>query len=391
MRVLDLFSAAAGGWSLGLHRAGFRTVAACENVEWRRILYAQNNPGVPIYEDVCGLTADRLVFDLGFLPDIIVGSPPCTDISSANTKGKGVEGERSGLYFEAIRLVGEIRPRWFAFENSANLRTRGADAVLAALEAFDYACWPLVVRASDIGANHERPRSWLIGCDLGQVADANGHGWDAGWSRWRIGGDVSVSADHQHATRFGHEGGRPRRHGADGVGAAHAGDTPGERCSSWTGDSESFNAGSDRCFPENDTRNGNARTTPDPDQAGQADGCMESSLRQAEITNDGRGGGRRDVRSRPGQMGIRPRDSGDTATGEPLWSLADLAGRLRLDDGLPARLAGTRVAVGGPRGTSAASLIVEAYGDAVVPQIPTAIGLAILRVEAALEAIGIAA
>ncbi|WP_252912352.1 hypothetical protein [Aliihoeflea aestuarii] len=38
MRVLDLFSAAAGGWSLRLHRAGFVTVAACEIVEWRRIL-----------------------------------------------------------------------------------------------------------------------------------------------------------------------------------------------------------------------------------------------------------------------------------------------------------------------------------------------------------------
>lgn len=49
MQVLDLFSAACGGWSLGMHLAGFRTMAACEAVEWRRILYAQNNPGVPIY------------------------------------------------------------------------------------------------------------------------------------------------------------------------------------------------------------------------------------------------------------------------------------------------------------------------------------------------------
>jgi DNA (cytosine-5)-methyltransferase 1 len=96
-RVLDLFSAAAGGWTLGLDRAGFVTVAACEIVEWRRILYAENNPDVLIYKDVRSLTAGRLVSDLGFLPDIIVGSPPCQDISSANTKGKGIEGERSGL------------------------------------------------------------------------------------------------------------------------------------------------------------------------------------------------------------------------------------------------------------------------------------------------------
>jgi len=100
--VLDLFSAAAGGWSLGMHRAGFVTVAACEAVDWRRALFAQNNPGVTIYDDVRTLSAERLIRDLAWLPDVIVGSPPCQDISSANTKGKGVEGERSGLYFEAI-------------------------------------------------------------------------------------------------------------------------------------------------------------------------------------------------------------------------------------------------------------------------------------------------
>ncbi|MDG6746567.1 DNA cytosine methyltransferase, partial [Staphylococcus aureus] len=145
MRALDLFSAAAGGWSLGLHRAGFVTVAACEIVEWRRILYAENNPHVRLYADVRSLTAARLVSDLGFLPDIIVGSPPCQDISSANTHGKGIDGARSGLYFEAVRLVGDCRPRWFAFENSSNLRTRGADRLLAALAALGYACEPCVV------------------------------------------------------------------------------------------------------------------------------------------------------------------------------------------------------------------------------------------------------
>jgi len=112
--VLDLFSAAAGGWSLGLHRAGFVTVAACEIVEWRRILYSENFPHVRIYDDVRTLTAARLVSDLGFLPDIVVGSPPGQDISVANTKGRGVDGERSGLFFEAVRLVGDCRPRWFA-------------------------------------------------------------------------------------------------------------------------------------------------------------------------------------------------------------------------------------------------------------------------------------
>lgn len=89
VEVLDLFSAAAGGWSLGMHRAGFKTIAACEAVEWRRQLYAVNNPGVRIYDDVRTLTADQLVRDLGRIPGIIVGSPPCPEFSSVNTKQRG--------------------------------------------------------------------------------------------------------------------------------------------------------------------------------------------------------------------------------------------------------------------------------------------------------------
>ena len=362
MTVLDLFSAAAGGWSLGMHRAGFVTVAACESVDWRRALYAENNPGVPIYEDVRGLSASRLVRDLGYLPDVVVGSPPCQDISSANTNGKGVEGERSGLFFEAIRIIGEVRPRWFALENSANLRTRGADAVLAELERIGYACWALVVRASDIGANHERRRCWIVGCDLEQVADADGDGRSTGRSRRGSWLDLAVSHDPQHAASIGHESGRPWGHGPDGYCETYAGDP---------------------------------RKTPNPDQEGRRTGrqaCGSSILGQGEGAATDRTPcsielGRGPEGEHVGQVAICPPDRGDPDGSRADWSLADLADRVLLDDGLPARVAGTRVAVGGPKGTAAASLIVEAYGDAVVPQIPEAIGRAILRVEAAMAAI----
>jgi DNA (cytosine-5)-methyltransferase 1 len=165
MKVLDLFSAAAGGWSLGMHRVGFDTVAACESVAWRRELYSENNPGVLLYDDVRTLTADRLLADLGSLPDLIVGSPPCQDISAANTKGRGVDGAQSGLFFEAVRIIGEVRPRWFALENSDRVRTRGYDRIAAALESHDYSCWPLVVGVGNAGGSHKRKRAWIIGMD----------------------------------------------------------------------------------------------------------------------------------------------------------------------------------------------------------------------------------
>lgn len=169
MRVLDLFSGAAGGWSLGLHRAGFTTVAACEIDEQRRAAYAHNNPGVRLYDDVRTLTAGRLLADLGYLPECIAGSPPCQDASTANSKGRGIDGERTGLFRDFVRLVGEVRPRWVAAENVPGLRTRGADWVLDALEALGYTCWPLVVGAVHAGAPHERKRVWFIAADADQV------------------------------------------------------------------------------------------------------------------------------------------------------------------------------------------------------------------------------
>lgn len=439
MEVLDLFSAAAGGWSLGMHRAGFKTIAACENVAWRRAIYQENNPDVLIYDDVCTLTADRIIRDTGRFPPVVVGSPPCQDISSANTKGKGVEGERSGLYFEAIRIIGEGRPRWFALENSSNLRTRGADAVLAALEALGYACWTFVVRAGDgkggagIGANHERPRSWIIGCDISQVTDASlsiPEWWDAvgGRSRRsegtpRDGADGCDLRSVAYPHGFGrHEGRQGRWSGLNLPLPQDIGDTTqdgcgqglsGRRACAVAGAEQSsrWNAshagqaerrtdvvgGSDRDRKEverPESSGGHAEhaspcneVLADADQAGQADGCMVAGLRQAEISLDGCGSGRGDDAAGTGQMGLCQDGCRRLAGERADWSIRDLTNHLQLDDGLSTWVAGTRIAVGGPRGTSAASLIVEAFGDAVVPQIPEAIGNAIMRTERALSAI----
>lgn len=363
MEVLDLFSAAAGGWSLGMHRAGFRTVAACEAVEWRRALYAENNPHVRLYDDVRTLTSDRLVRDLGRFPAVVVGSPPCQDISSANTKGKGVDGARSGLFFEAIRIVGEGRPRWVALENSANLRTRGADRVLGALEGLGYTAWPFVVRASDIGANHERARCWILACDADQVAgdpiagvperpgavDARGAAGDALLRRFQAG---------RHLAKRQETGLRlevPRAIG---------------KCSS-----DASNA----------------------DEARQPHGCVVTGLRAAEVANDGRRHERCDDVTEAdeewqsdgtihAEMGRSARIGGNPAGPWSHWN-GGLAAHLRVDDGLSARLAGTRLDFGNGKRPSAAGLVVEAFGDAVVPQITEAIGRAIWRVERALAAV----
>lgn len=160
MKVLDLFSGI-GGFSLGLERVGMTTVAFCEIEPFPRAVLAKHWPGVPIYDDVRTLTAARLAAD-GIVPDVICGGFPCQDISVAG-KGAGLDGERSGLWHEYRRLIGEVRPRFVIIENVAALRNRGLDTVLGGLSALGYDAEWHVVSAAAIGAPHIRERVWVLG------------------------------------------------------------------------------------------------------------------------------------------------------------------------------------------------------------------------------------
>src|ERR1700761_7521071 len=79
VNVLDLFSGI-GGFSLGLERAGMRTVAFCEIEPYCRAVLAKHWPGVPCYPDVRALTSDRLAED-GITANVLCGGFPCQDIS----------------------------------------------------------------------------------------------------------------------------------------------------------------------------------------------------------------------------------------------------------------------------------------------------------------------
>ena len=160
MQVLDLFSGI-GGASLGLHWAGMRTIAFCETEPACAAILARHWPGVPIYDDVRTLTAARLRADGLPMPGLIVGGFPCQDVSLAG-QAAGIDAPRSGLWAHMVRLVAECRPGWVVAENVPGLRSRGADRVLAGLEAAGYACWPVVVGAVHAGAPHRRQRVWII-------------------------------------------------------------------------------------------------------------------------------------------------------------------------------------------------------------------------------------
>ena len=160
LKVLDLFSGI-GGFSLGLERTGgFETVAFCEIEDFPRRVLAKHWPSVPCYRDVRELTAERLAAD-GIAVDVICGGFPCQDISTAG-KGAGLAGERSGLWSEIARLVGELRPRYVIVENVSALLGRGLGTVLGDLAEIGYDAEWHCIPASHVGAPHRRDRIWIV-------------------------------------------------------------------------------------------------------------------------------------------------------------------------------------------------------------------------------------
>jgi DNA (cytosine-5)-methyltransferase 1 len=160
LRVLSLF-AGIGGFDLGLERTGgFKTVAFCEVLPFCRRVVKHQFPGVRIYDDVRELTGEILAAD-GIAVDVIVGGFPCQDISLAG-EGLGLEGERSGLWWEYHRLIGETDPAIVIVENVAELLGRGFGDVLGSLAALGFDAWWDCIPAFAVGADHERDRVWAV-------------------------------------------------------------------------------------------------------------------------------------------------------------------------------------------------------------------------------------
>ena len=160
LRLLSLF-AGIGGFELGLERSGgFQTVAQCEIDPFCNKVLAKHWPEVKRYGDIRELTADQLAAD-GIAVDAICGGFPCQDISVAG-KGAGLAGERSGLWSEYARLIGELRPRVVFVENVAALLSRGMGTLLGDMAALGYNAEWHGIRACRVGLPHNRDRIWIV-------------------------------------------------------------------------------------------------------------------------------------------------------------------------------------------------------------------------------------
>lgn len=160
MYVLDLFSGI-GGFSLGLERAGMRTVAFCESDEYCRAVLRKHWPDVPCFNDIHAIDSDGLG-RLGQI-DLVCGGFPCQPFSVAGS----MDGKADDRYLwpEMRRVIALTRPTWVICENVIGLITVALDDVLADLEADGYTARTFVIPAAGIGARHRRDRLWIIATD----------------------------------------------------------------------------------------------------------------------------------------------------------------------------------------------------------------------------------
>jgi DNA (cytosine-5)-methyltransferase 1 len=188
--------AGVGGIDLGLERAGMQCKWQVEINPFARAVLAKHWPEVPKHDDIRTFQPNSV--------DVVAGGFPCQDISSVGHRA-GIDGARSGLWSEYLRVIRTIRPRFVIVENVAALLVRGMDRVCGDLASSGYDaewdCFP----AGAFGAPHQRDRVFICAYPTGsglqgclQAVSFNrkaGEGWNGEPTRilsrdWYYGSNV---------------------------------------------------------------------------------------------------------------------------------------------------------------------------------------------------------
>jgi DNA (cytosine-5)-methyltransferase 1 len=189
-RYISTFSGA-GGLDIGLERSGLRAISMCEidpvfcsslssNQGWRHSDGHVYFEGASIH---CSDIRDASKSDLlngQFQADLVVGGPPCQAFSSSG-KQLSVLDPRGALVREFVRVVDDIKPKMFLFENVRGLITaRDAEGnsggvlrnIISQLEELGYSCRAVLLNSADYGSNQRRVRCFLIGSSRGLAPEA---------------------------------------------------------------------------------------------------------------------------------------------------------------------------------------------------------------------------
>lgn len=164
--AVSLF-AGVGGFDLALQNAGVKVVASVEIDKKAQDVLRRHFPESTIFGDITGVTGEQLRA-AGFEPEngIITGGFPCQDLSVAGRRA-GLEGSRSGLFWEICRILDETRAQNFILENVPGLLSsnggRDMAVVLEALVQRGYSIAWRVLDAQYFGVPQRRRRVFIVG------------------------------------------------------------------------------------------------------------------------------------------------------------------------------------------------------------------------------------
>ena len=171
--AIDLFCGA-GGLSEGFRQAGFHVLAGNDFDPFAAETFsashseAQFLPG-PIQD----ITARDFLKAAGLRKgelDCLIGGPPCQAFSVYNHQ-RGMHDKRSGLFYEYLRIVKGLKPKWVVMENVTGITSAGdgqaVEEILSGLAKLDYRVETRILRAEEYGVPQERRRIFFLGNRLG--------------------------------------------------------------------------------------------------------------------------------------------------------------------------------------------------------------------------------
>ena len=167
MKVGSLFSGV-GGFDLGLERSGHEIVWQVEYDKQARSILRKHWPDVKMYNDVqqVGGKDGEAGRDVLEEVDLICGGFPCQDLSVAGHR-RGLDGSKSGLWYEFYRILKECRPKYCLVENVRGLfssnKGRDMEVLVRGLEELGYQWQYRILDSQYFGVPQRRRRVFIVG------------------------------------------------------------------------------------------------------------------------------------------------------------------------------------------------------------------------------------
>ena len=155
MKILSLFDGISCA-RVALERAGIpvEVYYASEIDKYAIQVSHKNYPDIVNVGSVVGLNPYQ-IFTKEDTIDLLIGGSPCQDLSIAKRDRKGLDGERSGLFWEYVRILKEVKPKYFILENVASMPKEAKDLISETLGV-----QPIVINAALVSAQNRKRYFW---------------------------------------------------------------------------------------------------------------------------------------------------------------------------------------------------------------------------------------